>query len=133
MRKVKKTWGEVPAEVLVGQTMVFFCALGHAEVEDGEFDVLMQIPGYEAIEGDSALEPISNEAPTVSSEKLPNVPGEVTGSAEDASEDTKGIEEDGSGQFDEVYEDVPPADEEESSEEEIKPAKRTVKRPTIKR
>lgn len=46
-KKVRKVFGEIPADVVVLSTMVSFDGNGDAEVEDDIAEILEQIPGYE--------------------------------------------------------------------------------------
>lgn len=113
---VKKTIGEYPIDVVVNATKVFFNEEAIAEVEEGEFDVLMQIPGYEAHGEGQTGQPADGGTPTEDD----NEPEEINNEASD--EETS----EGAGT-------EPPAEvEEETLEEVSKPAPR-VKRPTIKR
>ncbi|MBE0335111.1 hypothetical protein [Paenibacillus sp. 23TSA30-6] len=59
--KIKKTSGELPAEVVVLDQTVQFDDKGQAEVEDGIGEVLLQIPGYEEYKEKPKKDPIPKD------------------------------------------------------------------------
>ncbi|WP_025684568.1 hypothetical protein [Paenibacillus maysiensis] len=59
--KIKKTSGEVPAEVIVLDQTVEFDGKGLADVDDDIGEVLLQIPGYEEYKEKPKKDPVPKD------------------------------------------------------------------------
>lgn len=124
MKKILKTFGERPEQVVVKRTKVFFDSNGIAEVEDDIGEVLITVPGYQVIQEDAQGAKPTDKGKKSQEKETPSVDppsDEISDPEEDDSSDedeTDQEEEDNSASEDK---------EEEAEEVVTKPA---TKRPT---